>query len=206
MYLFRDSLPRLDSNIRLFHAAAGAPPVDIYLNNTKIAENFSFSDLSNYLTVAPGKHKVTIYEAGSTNNSLYSEDLTILPASTDTVSIVLLESTLSLFTAKDATFLGESNLSFIRFINFSPNSPLLSLGLPNGDTLFNGAEYLETTGYFPLSAGIYDFEVFATDATSFKKFIKGINLSPGKYHTIYIIGLFDENPRVGSYITEDGTK
>ena len=119
------------------------------------------------------------------------------------MSAVLLESTLTLFALKDNAPKGTNTLSFLRFINFSPNAPLLTLSLPGGDTLFNGVEYLETTGFYPLSAGLYNFVMTATNDASFKKFINNIQLEEDSDHTIFIIGLVDEKPRLGFIITDD---
>ena len=74
----------------------------------------------------------------------------IVPNTTTTICLVLLESTLQLLTLKDGSPAIPSNESYLRFINLSPDAPLLTLSLPNGDTLFNSVEYLETTGYYPL--------------------------------------------------------
>lgn len=204
LFLFRESLPNLNCHIRFFHAAPGAPEIDVYIDGTRVARNLAFSKMTSYSDFYPGEHEVKIFTRGATDNALYRETVTLMPNSTQTLSAILLESTLSLFALKDATSMGESELSFVRFINFSPDSPLLSLGLPNGDTLFNGVEYIETTGYYPISAGIYDFLLTATGAPAFRKFLRRILLEPGKFHTIYVIGLFDGNPSLGSFIISDG--
>ena len=80
---------------------------------------------------------------------------------------------------------------------------MLSLALPNGVTLFNQAEYLETTGYYPLSAGIYNFEVLLGSSQVTTKFIKNITLDVSRFYTIYIIGLFNDKPPIGYLFVDD---
>lgn len=204
MFLFRETLPKLNCHIRFFHAAPGAPELDIYIDGRRASRNLAFSTMTSYSDFYPGEHEVKIFTRGTTEKALYIEKVNLPPTSTQTFSAVLLESTLTIFSLKDAGPQAESELSFIRFINFSPDAPLLSLGLPNGNTLFNGVEYLETTGYYPIRGGIYDFELSATGASVFRKFLKSIKIEPGKFHTIFIIGLFHGNPRLGSYVSNDG--
>ncbi|MGG7176641.1 DUF4397 domain-containing protein [Clostridium paraputrificum] len=199
-----DSLPRLKGTVRMLHAAAGAPNVDIYSNGNPIAMNLAFGKATDYKDFSPGKNKIQIYTAGTYDNPIYSEDIEIMPNDIVTISIALLESDISLFTLKDGTSTGNPQQSFLRFINLSTNAPLLTLSLPNGDTLFNGVEYLETTGYYNLSPGIYDFLLTATGASALRFFIKQINLRPGSFHTLYIIGLLNNTPRLGSLFLKDG--
>lgn len=204
MYSFKDTLPQLQPNIRLLHAAAGAPSIDIYSNGEVVAQKLSFSNITDYIKVSPGNNNIQIYTAGTYDNPLYEESITLLPNSVMTLSITLLESDLAIFKLNDTSKLENKLDTNIRFINLSPNSPLLSLSLPNGNTLFNGVEYLETTNYLSLSAGIYNFVLEPTEATAFSYFIRDINLRPSYFHTLYIIGLLDEKPRIGSLFVQDG--
>ncbi len=206
MIMFNEFLPRITSTIRLLHAAPGANNIDIYSNGNPIAMNISFSNITQYYNINPGNNEIQIYKAGTYDNPIYTETIDIEPNSTSTLCVVLLESTLQLLKLKDGTPTSSSNESYLRFINLSPDSPLLTLSLPNGDTLFNGVEYLETTGYYLLSPGIYNLKVEATDATVLSKFISEITLTGGFFHTLFIIGLFDGTPRIGSLFEQDGTK
>lgn len=204
MLLFRDSLPNLQGKIRIFHAAAGANAVDIYSDGSPIVTNLDFGKITPYKNLAPGKHKIEIFKAGKSDTPIYTDNLDIIPNEIVTLSAVLLESTLTLFVLKDNPPRNVKELAFLRFINFSPTAPLLSLSLPdNEDTLFNGVEYLETTGFYPLSGGKYNFLITATNDTSFRKFINNIQLDPGTSHTIFVIGLVDDKPELGYVFTKD---
>ena len=93
--------------------------------------------------------------------------------------------------------------TFLRFMNLSPNSPLLSLSLPNNTELFNSVEYLETTGYYMISSGIYNLQVTIASDESVKKYINNISFDNGNFYTIYIIGLFNDTPKLGYLLTVD---
>lgn len=93
---------------------------------------------------------------------------------------------------------------FLRFIHLSPNSPLISLSLSNDEILFNNVEYLETTGYYPLSPAIYDFKVTFSSFAGLIKYINDKKLTNGRFYTIYIIGLLNKEPKLGYLLVEDG--
>lgn len=204
MAMFEEFLPRINGNIRLLHAAPGVGAIDIYSNGDPIAMNISFSNITDYKAINSGKSEIQIYNAGTYDTPIYTETIEIIPNTTSTLCVTLLESTIQLLKLKDGSPTGASNDSYLRFINLSPDAPLLTLSLPNGDILFNGVEYLETTGYYPLSPGIYDFKVEATTAAALSKFVRDTNLRGGYFHTLYIIGLFGNNPRLGSLFKQDG--
>lgn len=204
---FNNSLPRLKANIRFLHAAAGGPSIDIYANGNLLSKNISFANISNYNELSPGNYKMEMFKTGTYDTPLFSETVTLTPNSVLTVCIILDESNLEILKISDIFTSKNINDSHMRFINLSPNAPLLTLSLPNGITLFNGVEYLETTNYYLLSPGIYDFLLTATNDPSFRKFMRNVDLRKDLLHTIYIIGLTDVAPQLGYlYVTDGITK
>ena len=65
-------------------------------------------------------------------------------------------------------------------------------------------EYLETTGYYPVSPAIYDFKVTLSSFSGLYKYINDKKLENGRFYTIYIIGLLNGNPELGYLLVEDG--
>lgn len=204
MYLFRDVLPKLKGNLRFIHAVPGGPAVDIYASGSLLASNVAFSDISSYMELSPGIYNIQIYKAGTYDAPLLSKDYEVIPNTFFTISVIVLEGSITLFSLKDASSVSTVETAFLRFINLSPTAPLLTLSLSNGDILFNSVEYVETTGYYPLSSGIYNLLVSAAGASAINKFIKDINLKPGEFDTIYIIGQADGQPKLGYLSTKDG--
>ncbi|MCR4943369.1 MAG: DUF4397 domain-containing protein [Clostridium sp.] len=204
MFLFRDSLPDMNAKIRVLHAAAGANSVDVYVDGNKIASDLSFSEITSYNNISPGKHKFDIYETGNTTNPLFSDSYEIVPNETLTLNAVLLGGKLTVFVLKDNPPTNTSSSSFLRFINLSPNSPLLNLSLADNKTpLFNSVEYLETTGFYPLKPELYSFLMTNDYDSSFKKYIGNIKIKSDTSHTLFIIGLNNNEPKIGYLITDD---
>ncbi|MCI9303120.1 MAG: DUF4397 domain-containing protein [Clostridium sp.] len=203
MEQFSKSLPRIETSVRILHAVPNAPNVDIYLNGSLIASNLAFGKISEYMQISPGEYEFQLYPTGTYDKPLLSQNIQLISNSNYTVSIVTLANNLFLFRLKDDNVPSSKSQSLLRFINLSSNAPLLSLALPNGVTLFNEAEYLETTGYYQLSPGIYNFEILLGSSQITTKYINNITLDGGKFYTIYIIGLFKDKPPLGYLFVDD---
>lgn len=203
MNIFRESLPVINSKVRILHAVPKAPKVDVYINGQKIAEALEFSKITNYFVINPGSFEMQIYNSGTYVTPLLSQKIEISPTANYTFCIVTLQGSLYIFRLKDDNVPSTKLTSFLRFINLSANAPLVSLALPNDVVLFNGAEYLETTGYYQLSSGIYNFKFLFDSATSTAKFIKNLTLDNGNFYTIYIIGVYNSKPPLGYLFVED---
>lgn len=203
MEQFSKSLPRVETSVRILHAVPNAPNVDVYLNGSLLTSNLAFGKISKYTIFSPGEYEFQLFPTGTYDKPLLSQTVQLIANANYTVSIVTLANALYLFRLKDDNVPVTKSQAFLRFINLSSNAPLLSLALPNGVNLFNEAEYLETTGYYQLSAGIYNFEVLLGSSQITTKYIKNITLAGGRFYTIYIIGVFNDKPPLGYLLVDD---
>ena len=204
--LFRNNLPNLQSKIRVLHAVPMAPAVDVYLSGRLIGKDLAFSDITCYDNIAPGNYELQLYKAGTYDKPLITRNVDVIPNTSSTVSIITLGGELNIFTLNDANVEGKLTNSFLRFIHLSPNAPLLSLSLSNNTVLFGNVEYIEATGYYPLSPAIYDFQITFSSASGLYKYINDKRLENGKFYTIYIIGLLNRQPTLGYLMVEDGVE
>lgn len=203
MEAFKHSLPRVDSYIRILHALPKAPNVDVYVNGSLIASNMAFGKISDYNRLTPGDYKIQLFTTGTYDKPLITQTIQLAPNASYTISVVSLSNSIYLFKLKDDNIPLTKDPAFLRFINLSYNAPLVSLALPNSDVLFNGAEYLETTGYYQLSSGIYNFQILFTTSKIPSKFIKNITLNSSNFYTIYLLGLFNDKPPLGYLLVTD---
>ena len=199
----KNAIPNVNSKIRILHALPKGPNVDIYANGLLIARDIAFSKISNYFSLAAGNYEIQLYKTGFYDNPLYSQTVNLTGAKSYTLSLVSLTGNFYILLLEDDNIATTIAPSFLRFINLSPNSPLLTLSLSNGTTLFDSVEYLETTDYYKLSSGIYNFEVTIASDQAISKFIRNLTLQNGKFYTIYIIGLFNSEPKLGYISVED---
>jgi len=54
-----------EAMIRVVHASPDAPEVDIYVDNQSIVVGASFKDVTDYLKVPAGSHKIEVYAIGT---------------------------------------------------------------------------------------------------------------------------------------------
>lgn len=202
--IFRNTMPNLNSNIRVLHASPTAPEVDVYANNTLIAQNLSFGTVSIYAYIPPGEVTLYIYVAGTKDNPLFNTVIDLTPNGFFTVAAINIPSNLNIELIQDAAGSLNPSISFLRYIQYSPTAPLLDVSISNGRKLFKYIEYKEQTGYLPLSAGVYDFSIFPSNAIVFNVVVPKIKLEFGKFYTLYSIGLIGENPRLTGIIVPDG--
>lgn len=202
--MFRESLPNLNSKVRFIHAVPGTPSIDIYTGGNLLKSNLAFGNITEYIDFAPGDYVIDIYPSGTYDTAIFSGNLTITPNSYSTAALITNNSELSFFVLRDTASKASLDISFLRFINLSPTSPLLSLSIRNRQTLFDSVEYLETTGYYPLSPGIYNFTLALSGATSISKTLSNVSLIPGEFETLYVVGVLNGEPEVGYILTRDG--
>lgn len=198
----RVKTPDVNSSIRVLHAVPNAPNVDVYANGNLIVKDLSFSSISNYLDLSPGTYEVQLYRTGFYDTPLVSQNVQLAPSANYTICAVILGG-LFLFKLRDATIATDPDSTYLRFMNLSQSAPLLNLDLPNGTQLFGAVEYLETTGYYTTSPGIYNLKVVISGGTVVTKTIKNLTLDGGKLYTIYILGVFNGKPPLGYLFVED---
>jgi len=68
-----------ESRIRVVHAAADAPAVDVYANGALVVEALPFKSASGYLSVPPGSYNIEVRVAG-TQTTVISQPLMLLSA------------------------------------------------------------------------------------------------------------------------------
>lgn len=202
--LFRNTMPTLVSSIRILHASPTAPAVDVYANNILIAKNLPFGTVSKYVEAPPGETTVSIYVAGTKDKPIFNKVVDLTPNSFFTAAAINLPSDLSLELIQDADGSLSPSLSFLRCIQLSPISPLLDVSILNGRKLFKYLEYKEQTGYLPLSAGVYDFVIFPSNAIVFDTVIPQVKLEFGKFYTLYCLGIIGSTSKLMGIIVQDG--
>ena len=205
MFNYNNSLPKIRGKVRFFHASPSAPNVDIYADDYLIAKNISFKNSSKYIEIPADDYDFKIFIAGETNKPILKKEIDITPNGVFTISAINLPGNLDLRIITDAsTYSDNSNISFLRFIHYSPTAPLLDLSLLNNKKLFKFVEYKEGTGYFPLSPESYNFKISSSENDKLNLMIPNIRLEQNKFYTLYSLGLPGEKPEFQTHLLEDG--
>lgn len=192
------------SYIRALHASPNSPAVDIYLNDTKLVENLSYEEFTEYLSVTPGNYTIKIYPSGNTKDLVLSTNVNIPPHTISTTAIIGVLPNLSLLPMAEPKGPMIPGKLFLRFGNLSPNSPGLNLTLANGIALFRNIPYKSVTDYASLNPGIYHFQLRDTNTNKVVLDIPNIRLRGNRFYSLYAVGLLDGKPPLRVLIPLDG--
>ena len=198
---------RSRSNIRLLHASPGAPAVDVYANDNKIASNLAFKNLTRYIDVRPGRYNIKVYPAGRRRNPVLVDNITVRPDTIYTVAVINRLNNLALFPVIDlvqiSPAVNRENTAYIRASHLSPNAPAVNVRIDNR-TIANNLNYKSISRYVPVDPGTYNINIFraGTDNNVLRKV--NVVIQPGFYYTIYVLGLVNEEPPLQAIVPIDG--
>lgn len=204
---YSNSFMRQDlfSYARLLHASPDAPPVDVYLNDRKVASNLTYRNFTGYLKIPTGLYTIKVYPAGTTTNPVISTQLQVPARSIYTLAVIGKLQDISLQPILEPVISYNPGTSLIRFIHLSPNTPPVDITLPSGQRLFKDVEYREVTGYIPINPGTYTIQARPAGTDNIALVVPNINLLPNRIYSVYAIGLLDGNPTLQVLIPLDGS-
>jgi hypothetical protein len=178
--------------VRVVHAAPGAPVVDVYVDGSKLLNDFTFGTVTGYVAVAEGSHRIQVTPDGA-NRSKAVIDVTVWLNGGNYYTAAALGTASSGFSLK--TFF-DNNWDFnakarIRVYHLSPNAGPVDVSV-GGTTVIGGLTYKHASGYLTVSPGSYTFDVTAVNA--------GVTipltatLSGDNVYSVFAIGLYQGSP------------
>lgn len=177
------------SYVRLFHAAPGAPAVDIYANNRLLARRLSYEQFSDYIQLDSGTYNIKVYPAGTQVTPVLSISLPLTEQTIYTLAVIGLPPRIGILPIEDGYEEFNVNSLNTRFINLSPDSPSLDLVTREGTVVFSDVAFTEVSDYIPTRPGLYNFFVRpAGQSTNLLYF--PARLLPRRNLSFYVIGSF----------------
>lgn len=178
--------------VRVIHASPFIAAADVFVDGAPLLSSFQFGAVTNYVSVPAGPHKVQIALVGKgINASVITQTLTVASGVAYTVAAIGAHSTdlaLKVFIDNNRVASGSSR---VRVYHLSPDSGLLNVGMPS-KTLIASLAYQETSNYFTVAPGTYQFNVSAP-AANVNHSIE-TTLSANKITSIFAVGLFNGTP------------
>jgi len=151
-----------DACLRLVHAAPDAPPVDLYLNETPLAENLAYGTATEYVAVPSGEERGVRVTATGTplEEAVIDTALAFEPGQAYEVLVTGGGDDLELtITGTDLRPLAAGQAR-LRLIHAAPDADPVDLGVEGSEeNLFEGVDFREATDYVVLDAGDYALEV-----------------------------------------------
>ncbi len=194
------------SYIRVFHAAPGAPEVDIYANGRIIARRLAFGQFTEYIAVDAGTYTVEAFPVGLQHSPVLSVRLPVAAQKVYTLCVIGILPRIGILPVEDTYEPLSPGRTNIRFVNLSPNAPELSLSLRGGLVLFSGIKYTEVSDYRAVLPGRYNLVVTPTGTPVVLVNLPNVRLLPRRNITFYTVGVFGQDPSsLEVYIPMDGT-
>lgn len=153
------------SEVRLVHASPDAPPVDIYVDGELAVEQLQFGEETDYQSLQPGMHNITITEAGMPENVVFEQNVPVRPgqytiAATGEVSEGAEQAFMPVLFIDDAQV--EQNESAVRLAHLSPDAPAVDVTLnQSGEVLFDNVSFGNVTDYQIGPPGEYTLDIRA---------------------------------------------
>lgn len=192
------------SYLRLLHAAPGAPPVDVYANNSLIASGLPYKGFTEYLQILPGTYHIQLFGAGTTGPVLLDTVIEIPGQSINTAAVIGTPSSLSIRTFFETVVQIPQGQLYLRFANLVPDGPDMDLVLSNGTELFSDVSFAMATNYTQIPAGTYIFYIQQSGTARSLLYVPNIQLLPGRFYTIYAVGRMDGTVPLQVLIPLDG--
>lgn len=192
------------SYIRLMNAVPGSQPVDIYANNSLIAQRLPYKGFTEYMQVFPGVYNISVFPEGTTGPSLLDAVIEIPVRSINTVVFMGTPPALSIRPFFETVVQVPPGRLYMRFANLVPGSPDMDLVLSNGTELFNDVSFGMVTNYLSVPAGTYIFYVKQSNTDSNLLYVPNIHLQEGRFYTIHTVGRMDGSVPLQVLVPLDG--
>lgn len=181
------------SCLRIVHASPDAPTLDVYLNDSPLAEGLAFGDGTEYVTVPDGEgQQLRIVSAGgSADEPVVETDLDLdgryayqvvatgmfaeLEASVETVDLSPM----------------PENQSRIRLVHAAPDIEEVDVAIAEGPTAFEGIGFRSSSGYLVIDAGTYTLEVRPGGEETIA-LRTDVTLEPGMVYDAIAVGRADD--------------
>lgn len=179
--------PELQSAVNIVNATIGLPQITFYINRTLVqGAPLQYTNETGYFITFPGIRDFDVAADGMTDLVLKTS-LTFKQNTYHTVFIVGENSALSTLFTEDDLSNPPAGKAKIRFVNVSPDSGDLTLGLKNGSNLFPNQAFKSASQFITVDPGVYDLQLKTSTGTVLVE--KNVTIAAGTIYTTWAKGL-----------------
>jgi hypothetical protein len=181
--------------VRFVHVSPDAGPVDIYVDDTAVAENVSYGAATEFAAVTDEDHRIQVVPAGqSTDNRLLDEKYGFGTGQAYQISILGLHADDN--NGDDDLTLKRDDLDLtplppqqtrVRFIQAVPDAGGVTAKTSPGITLLDNADFTDVSDYTVINAGSFDLAVTDKDNTTLVE-ASGQQFKEGASYDVFVIG------------------
>ena len=160
------------SYLRVAHASPDAPAVDVQFDNETVLSDVEYGSVSDYLTIEPGDHNVTITVADEPEAVVFEGEVVFqrraaltLAASGEVTENASTAFEPAIFT--DNAYEPTENESAVRIVHLSPDAPEVDVTTANGSVvLADNVSFGNVSDYSAVPAGNYSVAIREPTATN----------------------------------------
>lgn len=195
--------PETSATVRIVHASAGSPNVDVLVDGQPLAQNVPFGTVTDYVPLPVGEHQFQVVPTGqAADNAIIEEDL---DAEAGRAYIFAALGPLNEIEGK--TF--EVNLdriedarSRVRVIHLSPDADDVSVSVTGGDELFGGVSFADASDYTDVDPGTYSLDVRGGEDDRVLLTVPDLTFLAGRVYDVLALGqLGDQSLQLLSLVT-----
>lgn len=178
-----------DACLRAVHAAPDAPSVDIYVDDSVVAEAVAFGTATGYLNVPGGEHRIRIVPTGAPADDAVVEltddfdegrPYVIVAAGTeDGVEGNVYDLDLGPLASASAR---------VRVIHAAADAGDVDVVVTGGPTLYEGVAFGDATDYAVIDAATYDLEARSSESEDVAVAVQGLMLDGGMVYDVVALG------------------
>ena len=182
--------PRItESEVRIAHLSPDAPPVDVWVDGTRVLSSVPFKAVSDYLTVEAGTHRIQVTPAGASEPVVIDATVTLAGTTSYTVAATGLLGTGDLSPVVLIDERGaRSDEARVRFVHAAPDAPAVDVAANGGPVIFRNVSFRQSEGYLSVDPGPYSLQVRPAGATTVVLNLENITLRGNDSYTAFAVG------------------
>jgi len=181
-----------DACVRVIHASPDAPAVDIYVNDSPIAEALEFGTNTDFVALPAGDDReIKIVPAGSPVDDAVNTTGVDLDEGQayEVIALDMVDDLDVKVEDVDLSAVPEGQAR-LRVIHAAPDVDDVSVTVTDGPELFPGVSFQDVTDYEILDAGTYDIQVKQGDDVLIR--VTDFAIEPGMVYDVIAIGRNDD--------------
>lgn len=202
--------PSSKSKIRVIHAAADAPAVNVNVDNATAISGLQYKSASGYAEVNSGVRNIKVIAPSLSNAEVFAADLTFAENANYTVFAIGPVTGGKIFTVLSNDMNNSvAGKTKIRFAHMSPDAPTVDIRLADGTPLFANAAQKTVSGYKEVDPGVVSLKVTTPGGSTTVIEYNPITIAAGQVFTVVAMGTLDATDNIPFSVriytdTEDG--
>lgn len=206
-----DPLPATTkSKVRVIHAAADAPAVNVTVDNATAISNLQYKSASGYAEVTSGDRDIKVIAPSLSNAEVFGGKITFVENANYTIFAIgpVTGGKISTVLSNDMNT-PVAGKTKIRFAHMSPDAPIVDVRLADGTALFSNAAPSNVSPYIEANPGSISLKVTTPGGATTLFEFEPITVAAGQVFTAVAMGTVDATDNIPFSVriytdTEDG--